>query len=1353
MNKKTLLTLAAFFCTAVLLASPGKTKTYIPELIPLPIPEKPLLKADEIVIDIPDIGVYPIGKELKRTSLQGLWKFSGMESAELPFSQQTPEVELPFAAADFDDSQWDEIKVPTNWWTTEKWNYRKIFRPSRKTNIKGQAYNQRTSNPYCKGWYRKAITLPAKITGQVLLEFHAIGYEANLYVNGEFFDRLHGDFCTNIVNITPLVKPGKNVIAMRFLADLGPHDEVATHVYGAAWSNEDIKGGLWDHVYLLEDSSVSEISKMKLVPDSAGNLAIHYEILYSGEEPLIITPGVAVSSAMRDSTTAQAHEFAPVTLKKGVNTGVLELQEKDVQPWTPNAPNLYFASLYFKNGNDIYASRIERFGFRDFKIKGNQFYLNGKPIFLAMDTAQSMMFSGDKGDPWKRVADFRQRGVVILRTAHQPVTPRLYDVADELGMLIYDEWAPAFTRDISEDFENNVLEEMVLWMNRDHNHPSVVLWCLGNEIQVANNKALHAFLKKQVKIAREIDMQKRPVIAFSGFGNVGTFGRLPLDTDVIDFHIYTGVMSPWGRWDREFQDYYNEAAKIYGNKEGVIEKPIIITEAIGGGWGLSVNKKYQHGNIDEYLEIMKRPFHWGMPGATGYSGVVGVKNAYSYGCRYIHNLIGTRLVEMARQDPRIAGFGYWCGLQDLRQLPRWSQPVYPGLRVSPEHRYMPRHFFPGQQLELNAFVLNQGIRDLADVTMKITLAANQQEFAVLSEIPFGNVASGERKAQNIILAIPENVPADTELRLTLYDAANTDCGRNSYAIRLHSFKESTAPVKAAGNIVLAYSHPATEQILKDLQIAYTILDDKTALNAAVAAVIIPPGKQTKFPRAGEIDEYVTQGGRLLILEQGEGEYPIVKGLFTVTDANSRAEVVIEKHPLFKNMTLDDFDIWGENPEANVVTNILPLDITALAVKGRFLIERGAGNAISEAVYGRGRILASQLDATHLWKHNSAATRYLRNLFDYAVSNGRLYPDARKLEDVALSLYPIAHERVFHVDLKKHVNTNFRDDIKEDGKGGWLDQGENDYRNIPLGIQQGAGIPFLILDADKNDGRSCIIMKSAAMPKVAWEITGIEINRKMMSLFFLHTAANGGATTERFAEYHINYEDGTKAVFPVVGTININDWWKPVYDMRGAIPCMIQKNPFGYNIGFYASRWINPHPEKTIRSLDIVSDEKIQTTVIVAAITGELIHEAPLLLTADAVRELKGDSVSLQLQKNAVRIHHTGKAEATATLKSLDEAKFRNNTYDYISFRYRSNAAEDMVLELQQYSGSSALRTQVQLEDTKGEWRYIRLHLREEFKLRGFEFDIHDMKREIALTFVGNNNDINYIVHIKDITLE
>ena len=147
-----------------------RISTYIPGDIPLPERTRPLQKAEEVEIFIPGIGLFPAGRQLQKTSLAGMWKFSGLESSETPFSSAVGN-EAHFIQPEFDDSDWKPIKVPTNWWTVPDYAYGRIFRKSRKTNLKGQAYKQRTENPYCKGYYRKELILPEKLTGRTLLEF------------------------------------------------------------------------------------------------------------------------------------------------------------------------------------------------------------------------------------------------------------------------------------------------------------------------------------------------------------------------------------------------------------------------------------------------------------------------------------------------------------------------------------------------------------------------------------------------------------------------------------------------------------------------------------------------------------------------------------------------------------------------------------------------------------------------------------------------------------------------------------------------------------------------------------------------------------------------------------------------------------------------------------------------------------------------------------------------------------------------------------------------------------------------------------------------------------------------------
>ena len=1350
-----------------------RISTYIPGDIPLPERTRPLQKAEEVEIFIPGIGLFPAGRQLQKTSLAGMWKFSGLESSETPFSSAVGN-EAHFIQPEFDDSDWKPIKVPTNWWTVPDYAYSRIFRKSRKTNLKGQAYKQRTENPYCKGYYRKELILPEKLTGRTLLEFHAIGYEAELFVNGRSVGRHHGDFHTWTPDITEFVKPGRNMIALRVLADVGPHDEIYRHVYGAAWRDVDIKGGLWDHVFLLNDQSASRIERMLLTSDSTGKLRIDYRIIHSGSTPITVIPGIAVNLAETGEPAPTALEFPAVSLNPGVNEGVLETSYHNVKQWDTDQPNLYFATLYFREGVQIHAARVERFGFRDFAARNNQFYLNGKPVFLRMETVQSMGFSGDRGDPYARVTGFKKKGINILRTAHQPVTPRVYDVADEVGMMIYDEWALAFLPKIDpEVFPQNTLEELTQFILRDYNRPSVVMWVLGNEINHRNDPQLRKLLNDQVAVVRKLDLQKRPIAVFAGVGNVFSYGSTKLDTDIIDFHLYTGITRPWSQWDKDFQRCYDAAAKVYGTN-GKLEKPIIISESIGGGWGLQPDPGYHHGNIDEYLERINRSFYWGNPGAAGYSGAIGIKAALdpARNWRYTQNLNGMRIVEMARQDPRIAGFGTWIAEIGTKQFPRWNQPVYAGVRISPEHRLMPLHYLVPSSHKLDLFLLNQGFRDLKNAIVKAELQMGGT-LSLLAELSFGDMPIGARMHLPFQLNLPQTELAKAELRLTVSDASG-ECGRNSYALTLHSAEEILQPLQSACRVLLLAPHTPLENMLKDLQIPHEIAENNTQFDA-YRLLILPPAASVPVKRANAIRNRIENGGTLLIMEQPCGKLPIFNEYQVTADSNSMVEIVAESHPLFHKLSDADFDIWAENEDGNVITKVLlPLDDTALAVKGRFLDERTCGTAIGEAKFGLGHVLFSQLDALGLWKRNGAASRYLRNLIAYATGN-ELRQDTRPLTAKIRSNYPIAHERIHFIDLKRHVNRAFADEIAGDGKGGWTDQGDNDFKEMPLGTQEGAGIPFQIINPAENHGNSCIVLRSRYSPTCPAAARGIPVNAKLTMIAFLHTAGYGGSDGV-YGTYRMRYTDGTYSDCRLLGNDNIANWWNPRL-LPNAIPAFVRKNAMGHNIGLFVTQWKNPRPEKEIATLDFFTDGRQGPMPILVAATGELVHPEPLSLYSSGTSKPHwgctadngGDKSRWELLKIndpaigkfASRIHfpatkHFGYA-AAILFCFPDPNRLLNNNYDYLSIVYRSSDSGMLELTVPQAEHRSRLTYSINLGNSRGKWVKLRLNLKEDFKLEGEPFDIHDMRKEIIF-YNGRDKSAGFprgsaTIDIADIRLE
>lgn len=194
-----------------------------------------------------------------------------------------------------------------------------------------------------------------------------------------------------------------------------------------------------------------------------------------------------------------------------------------------------------------------RFGFREFRTANGKFYLNNEAIYLFGENIAPVLFAGEgktveQSD--KELADYilgcRNQGYVILRTSHQPLTKQGLELADEYGMMIFDEWGWSFVTDIDpETFISNNLRELREFVENAYNHPSVVMWSLGNEIVHGDTYGLVAkALDAQYDLVRKLDRQNRPASAFSGFACWTPYGQNPLKTDVFDQHTYITLSAP-----------------------------------------------------------------------------------------------------------------------------------------------------------------------------------------------------------------------------------------------------------------------------------------------------------------------------------------------------------------------------------------------------------------------------------------------------------------------------------------------------------------------------------------------------------------------------------------------------------------------------------------------------------------------------------------------------------------------------------------------------------------------------------------------------------------------------------------
>ncbi|MDD4539620.1 MAG: beta-galactosidase [Lentisphaeria bacterium] len=189
-----------------------------------------------------------------------------------------------------------------------------------------------------------------------------------------------------------------------------------------------------------------------------------------------------------------------------------------------------------------------------------------------------------------------------------------------------------------------------------------------------------------------------------------------------------------------------------------------------------------------------------------------------------------------------------------------------------------------------------------------------------------------------------------------------------------------------------------------------------------------------------------------------------------------------------------------------------------------------------------------------------------------------------------------------LDLRAVATMHFRDEQGDDRKGGWFDQGSNDFAAMPLGDVTLAGVPFRIIDPESNAGRGAVILYGTARDYFPRQVTGVEVGQKLRYLYFLHAYGWDPKAGTAVLSYVLHYEDGTQTEITCRAGEEIGSWWSNRAPKQGKI-ALEAGNPVRKPIALHAYRWTNPHPEKAIAKLDIRSSLSSAVPAVVA-ITAE-----------------------------------------------------------------------------------------------------------------------------------------------------
>ena len=391
-------------------------------------------------------------------SMEGTWKFCFVKD-----HQNAPK---DFYALKYDDSKWVDFPVPglfeINGYGDK--TYKNMGYAWCTTFENNPPYIGETNN--YTGSYRRTFDLPADWKGQEVF-FHVGSATSNLFlwVNGRYVGYSEDAKVAAEFNITKYLKPGRNLIAM----------QVMRWCDGSYLEDQDFWRftGIAREVYLYATPKV-HIQDITIGQDYAdGKGLLDVDVKVAGGK-------ADVEATLYDADGNKVTEGLKATVE-------------NVKPWTAETPYLYMLELQLKQGNKVLEVVRKQVGFRHIEISGGQLLVNGQPILIkGADRHELDPDGGYVVSVERMIQDIRimkQLNINAVRTCHYPDDPRWYDLCDEYGIYLtaesnleshgmgYKEKTlaknEAFAKMHIERQEGNVITYK--------NHPSIIVWSLGNE--------------------------------------------------------------------------------------------------------------------------------------------------------------------------------------------------------------------------------------------------------------------------------------------------------------------------------------------------------------------------------------------------------------------------------------------------------------------------------------------------------------------------------------------------------------------------------------------------------------------------------------------------------------------------------------------------------------------------------------------------------------------------------------------------------------------------------------------------------------------------------------------------------
>ncbi|MEO6050883.1 MAG: glycoside hydrolase family 2 TIM barrel-domain containing protein [Pyrinomonadaceae bacterium] len=747
------------------------------------------------------------------------------------------------------------------------------------------------------GWYQLTLDVPAlPRTRHIFIEFDGVAMKSKAFCNGQALGEHSGMFSRFGYDLTPYLKAGRNVIAVFVSMEKIPAStlslgqavtvnltaskilSLSKGMFGPLSPDADNRSydlhGIWQPVKLVVRDAAM-IDDAWFIPSlDGGRVQVETRSL-NGKQSAVL------KARWTDIKTNKLFAAAePLAVELGADKVTRELSLRGVKPklWTPADPNLYRLDITLESKSGAILDKwTHNVGFRTFETRGNKFFLNDKPYWLR--GANQLPYGKNSWNTRlsrKLIQLMHDGNLRVTRTHATPWNEAWLGAADEIGLGVSVEgtrpWALAGKiGGTPPDIFAHWLMENEDVVKRGRNHPSVLLWTIGNEMLLRDDKNVDKWkqLSTLVKQTRGLDPY-RPVVADSTYKRETEFYNTTLkpndvdDGDIDDIHRYRG-------WYTDSPFVIDTSADV---KNLTPDRPLIGQEMSTGYPDLDTGLP-----VSRYTKDLLTPQAWvGKASYPGSDPAIFLEH---------HRVMTKRYAEQLRfqRGDKTAGFMlfsaecWFAHSYDVEKVRPY--PVYQAMRDawSPVGLALEtgrRRFFAGEAVDTAVFVTNddEQFRDLQGLNLQavFTDEKTKKEIATVDIGKIENLPYYATIRQPIRISIPQTKYARQSLNLVL----RLSDGKNEVSRSLDKIEvfantvQSSSPTGDRRAVTVSLTGDL-RKFVNESRGFQTLSDEMPAAIEAPHTVFLINGDESSkaLQKGGRVREVVEQGATAVLFSPGK----------------------------------------------------------------------------------------------------------------------------------------------------------------------------------------------------------------------------------------------------------------------------------------------------------------------------------------------------------------------------------------------------------------------------------------------------------------------------------------------------